>query len=99
MGPCALRLHFGDDLGPAVEQREDFVGRLRGELYDAARDALVLVAPYPVDIGLNAPDRHGAGREVAPGFSRHLMELRQEVGDVLVLRPARMRDPAVAVAE
>src|SRR5712691_8324721 len=90
-----LCVQLPDQPGPAVEDRHYRVGLLGRQLHDAARDALVLVTPQPVVIRRNAPYRYRHAREVTPGFRGHLAELRQEIGDVLILRPARMRDPAV----
>src|SRR5216683_5459177 len=92
-------MQLPDQTGPAVEDRQDRVGLLGRQLHDATRDALLLVTPQPVVIRGDPPYRDRDTGEVAPGFGCHLAEMRQEIGDVLVLRPPRMRDPAVAVAQ
>src|SRR3954447_521779 len=77
-----------DQLGPTIEGWQRFFRRLGGQADDDPGNPLVAIALQPVDRLADPPDgdRH-AGR-VAPGLGRHLPELRQEIGDILVLRPA-----------
>src|SRR5205085_8881199 len=51
------RLQPANNLGPAVEQRQDLVGPLGRQLHDAARHPLFLVTPHPIEIGRDAPYR------------------------------------------
>src|SRR6516162_2711392 len=87
-----------DDLGPAVEGRQDLGRWCRGQTYDDTSDALIAEALDAVQIFRGAPDRDRNCGEVTAGLGRHLSKLRQKLGDVGIVRAARIGDPAVAVA-
>src|SRR5207249_1329359 len=84
---------------PASDAEPTIIGLRRMQAEDQARHACVAVALDEVLVLRDAEDRDGQRRRVAPGLGGELLEIGKELDDVAVLRPARVRHPAVAVGD
>src|ERR1700761_6757868 len=87
-----------DQFGPPIEHRQDLIGLGRWQRDDGAGDTLLLIALQAIEIFGRAKDRYRDIHRVATGITRHLPKLRQKLGDVGIVLPAGVRDPAIAIA-